>query len=946
MAKVSYNSLKDLPYIIVEDVLNFVTSEPATPTAGQIYYSTTAGTSSVTATVVSANTYLEWMGASWNEKAVRDGATVYAKDEDKRYDYNGTLLSEATASSLRGEPVANNAALTALVAKDYEQRKVVSDGKEYVFTLGAVLGTLPDDGATGYWKEVVPTSEAVKKSITQTAHGFTEIGTPVYITSAGLYVKADNDTDITSDAIGLVEAIANVNSFTLTQSGYISGITPAVISSGVPTVGSAGFVDSVAGKITTTAPTLSTQFRKPVIIFDSATSGWVIDRTGTSAGTAAVATNIPNSPSSTLAPVAIADKPTGGNIGTAATTVDVNSAFVVTQTTASQTLTLPAPTVTTGSRLVTVKSSASSTTSFTMYSISIEAGKSESFNWDGAAWSRLGVEPATQVLTYGRVNAAANLASKSYVSTGVGSTVDFTATVSSSGVTFSGTNGIIPSVTGRYRAAYYLNAGSDETANNGTVVVVQGGVSLGSVYINQHNSAGSVNQTSGFIDVNVVAGTPVFLHYQPDATEAVVFDKGTYFDLSQLPTAVAPIVDTVAEYGSLNLLSNVGISGGNISAATGVTVLTFTLPSAGVWDVTSMVKAQIPSGANSNAVSGIFDSLGNLVEGSDAIIGMTTTDGVQHTGTANVIIPIPAAATYTIKAWNTFGFGGSINDTPNGATGVRWVKIAGQLPSTGSTVDKVYARQTTTQGAPTVGTIINLEQVVSGNIPFSSNTVTLEAGKTYLLEGSGAIMAGGSSTYGTRFYNVTTGQFIGDSSFAFSPNNANTPTLVARTAIAEITPTVTTQVQLRVDFLSGSGGIIGGSNLINAGVGAGSSFDPNGASWVRVTQIGSTSNVNTLPANDQSSAGYFDIGNMRIQWGNFVQGSGSQTVTLPVAFANSNYTLTGNDNSSVTTNAVRGTSFDNKTTTTFSTITNNYNGVSVSQATGNTIHYIAIGQKP
>ena len=61
-----------------------------------------------------------------------------------------------------------------------------------------------------------------------------------------------------------------------------------------------------------------------------------------------------------------------------------------------------------------------------------------------------------------------------------------------------------------------------DTTNAGSTsgsLVVQGGVSLGSVYINQHNSAGSVNQTSGFIDVNVAAGTPVFLHYQPDDTE-------------------------------------------------------------------------------------------------------------------------------------------------------------------------------------------------------------------------------------------------------------------------------------------------------------------------------------------------------------------------------------------------------------------------------------------
>ena len=147
----------------------------------------------------------------------------------------------------------------------------------------------------------------------------------------------------------------------------------------------------------------------------------------------------------------------------------------------------------------------------------------------------------TTPLTYGRVSASSNLASKSFVSTGVGTTVDFTATAYSSGATFSGTNGIIPSATGKYRASYYLNVGSDETAYNGTILVVQGGVSLGSVYINQHNSAGSVNQSAGFVDVDVVAGTAVFLHYQPDTTELVAFDKGSYFQIDQLPTDITVI---------------------------------------------------------------------------------------------------------------------------------------------------------------------------------------------------------------------------------------------------------------------------------------------------------------------------------------------------------------------------------------------------------------------
>jgi tetrahydromethanopterin S-methyltransferase subunit B len=267
--------------------------------------------------------------------------------------------------------------------------------------------------------------DATTKSITQTAHGFV-VGDWVYLSAASTYAKADADLAASFDTVGVVTAVVDANTFSLSSEGYVTGL------SGL-TAATRYYLSTTAGAITATAPTSNI---KAVFLSDTTTSGWV---------------------------------------------------------------------------------------------------------------QQYEVGASSQALTYGRVNAAANLASKSFVSTGVGSTVDFTATVYSSGMTFSGTNGITPSVAGRYRAAYYLNAGSDETANNATIVVVQGGVSLGSIYVNQHNSAGSVNQTAGFIDVEVTAGTPVFLHYQPDITEAVAFDKGIYFQMTQLPTASSTVVDgTVA----------------------------------------------------------------------------------------------------------------------------------------------------------------------------------------------------------------------------------------------------------------------------------------------------------------------------------------------------------------------------------------------------------------
>lgn len=85
---------------------------------------------------------------------------------------------------------------------------------------------------------------------------------------------------------------------------------------------------------------------------------------------------------------AITNKAAGGNIGTAANTVDKDSAFNVNQTTAAQTLTLPNPTVTTAGRHAYVSNIGS--TSFTMLGIVLNNGASLHALWNGTAWSLVG----------------------------------------------------------------------------------------------------------------------------------------------------------------------------------------------------------------------------------------------------------------------------------------------------------------------------------------------------------------------------------------------------------------------------------------------------------------------------------------------------------------------------------------------------------------------------
>jgi hypothetical protein len=106
-----------------------------------------------------------------------------------------------------------------------------------------------------------------------------------------------------------------------------------------------------------------------------------------------------NNTGSSLAPTTIADLPSGGAIGTAAATVDINNVFLINQTTAGQTITLPNPTNETLSQTITL--SANSTASFIAYGNIIAAGSLASFLWNGSAWNSIGINPITKYAYWG-----------------------------------------------------------------------------------------------------------------------------------------------------------------------------------------------------------------------------------------------------------------------------------------------------------------------------------------------------------------------------------------------------------------------------------------------------------------------------------------------------------------------------------------------------------------
>jgi hypothetical protein len=79
------------------------------------------------------------------------------------------------------------------------------------------------------------------------------------------------------------------------------------------------------------------------------------------------------------------DLASGGDIGTAADTVDIYQSFEINQTTAAQTITFPDPTDTTARKFIYVDNVGS--TSFTALGATVLTGAGITAKWNGSAWS-------------------------------------------------------------------------------------------------------------------------------------------------------------------------------------------------------------------------------------------------------------------------------------------------------------------------------------------------------------------------------------------------------------------------------------------------------------------------------------------------------------------------------------------------------------------------------
>ena len=184
----------------------------------------------------------------------------------------------------------------------------------------------------------------------------------------------------------------------------INGVNVSTLSLANPTIGSQDFViqdQAAAGTYTVAILNGGAQTFTSVNTFSAAGVALAVTNNATIGGTLGVtglttATGgLTTGPSSTLTvggatvntTYAVGDLPSGGNIGTAAATVDIYTNFTIAQTTAGQTVTIPAPTVTTTGRIIYLTNVGSA--GYTIGGSVASPGTTMAFIWNSvtSAWT-------------------------------------------------------------------------------------------------------------------------------------------------------------------------------------------------------------------------------------------------------------------------------------------------------------------------------------------------------------------------------------------------------------------------------------------------------------------------------------------------------------------------------------------------------------------------------
>ena len=377
--------------------------------------------------------------------------------------------------------------------------------------------------------------------------------------------------------------------------------------------------------------------------------------------------------------------------------------------------------------------------------------------------------------------------------------------------------------------------------------------SYASVDVTDKATGGAIGAAAATVDVatnfNVNQTTASQALTIPSPTNTTT-TKGKVITLNNVGTAnftLGGITVPAGSYGSafvwtgtvwnpINAASNVAAENGQVSGITtgqtttstsfiDVTGSSFTLPSAGTYEVTYSVSTW---NAGVNGAANYFqitDNSGTVVPNSYGEVQQagTTNNSTLHL-THTVQITTTGATTYKLQ-WKVSAGTGTISNVTgiDGNSTITWNKISGNTPVAGQSVDYVNA-VLSADTTPVAGSNVVLT-TDSGNIPNASGVFTLRAGKTYELS---AYLAsdntGSAGQMEFQWRNLTANAYIGKLARSFSAANTTNFHSAEYSARAVITPNTDITVALRTISVSG-----------------GSPLYKQDSSSVMITQLGSSS---------------------------------------------------------------------------------------------------------
>ena len=374
------------------------------------------------------------------------------------------------------------------------------------------------------------------------------------------------------------------------------------------------------------------------------------------------------------------------------------------------------------------------------------------------------------------------------------------------------------------------------------------------------------------------------------------------------------------------------------------------------------------------AISGIVKSNGTTISAATAGTDYVIPSGSITGNSANVTGIVAIANGGTGSATQNF-VDLTTNQTIAGNKTINGNTVIGSVAGNTTTIGNTTGAITVNSGTGTVGistdATANLVNIATGA---GAKTLTLGSANT---TSSNVITAGATGT--TVFNqggaerirvhsngNVGIGIAAPTSNFHLTGSEAKTPTSTATAAYTVVVGDNTinlTLVGLQTITLptapSFSGRVI--TLVNNTGINkvfAAAITQLDGGSTTAIPAYGSVKVhsdgliwrviESSAAINSQIGTGFFDVGQLRFQFGQGSTTAANVTVTLPAAFANATYSVTATVNGNFATSNYLGVSIVSKATTNFVTFTQQFNSGSstIIAAGGQTYNWIAIGQKP